>query len=339
MPIHRMRLTRLLTGAVLGLSALGVTVPATAQDLPEAFEIDVSDWTGGAVLNEEADTFRYCTVSRTYPEGFTISLALSPEGMLNVVYGRPDLGLTPGSQALARLSIDGGTGRDLAAVAVKEDEWVIQTGRDDELRDRLKRGSVLTIAIEGQAPYDVPLTGTFRSIAALEDCVGTAVQMIRAAQAQRSLMSAEQLGGLLAEAGLTGIELADARDNPNNPLGIRFIWRLSESGIFGALHQSPRTPEVRMRGFLNGFTGILQGSCDGEFVNQVAEPELFGDGYAFGEAVSTCMTDGTRSSVFIFAVLDDVNYTLFYHEGSGDLADTAREATEAVAATIRASAG
>lgn len=336
--MHRMRLIRLLTGAVLGVSALGLAVSATGQELPEAFEIDVSGWIGGAVLNEEAGTFNFCGVSRAYPEGFTISLALSPEGMLNLGYGRPSFGLTPGLQAMARLSIDGGTGRDLAAVAVNDEQWVIQTGRDDALREALKRGNVLTIAIEGQGTYSVPLTGTFRSITALEECVGTAVQMIRAAQAQRSLMSEEQLGGLLAEAGLTGIELADARDNPNNPLGIRFIWRLSESGIFGALHQSPRTQDVRMRGFLNGFTGILQGSCDGEFINEVAEPELFGDGYAFGEAVSTCVTEGTRSSVFIFAVLDDVNYTLFYHEGSGDMAEIAREATEAVAATIRANA-
>lgn len=335
---QRMRSIALASSIFLGALALTHYSPAAAQQRPAAFDIDVSGWIGGAVADEQAGRFNFCGASRVYPGGFTVSLALNPEGFLNIGYGRPSFGLTTGTETSAQLSIDGGTDRALAAIAVNDEQWVIQTGRDDELREQLKRGNELTIVLGGQTTYRVPLTGTFRSINALEECINVAVQGIVAARRQQSLITGEQLGGLLAEAGLTGAEIADAREvSPDNPLGIAYLWRLPESGVFGALHQSPRTAEVQMRGFLNAFTGIVQGGCDGEFINEIDEPELFGGNYAFGEAVLTCVTEAMRSSVYIFAVLDDANYTLFYHEGSDALAEAARDATNALAASIRAS--
>jgi hypothetical protein len=345
---------RILRAAALaaGAASLGPaltamsTAPAAAQQQDGEFMIQVDGWRGGPFARDETGTYAGCRVHKVFDRGLVLVVGTSPEFQSELAILNESWTLEPGSETVARLSVDGAVQRQLAAVAAGPQALVIPVGEDEELYQALRRGSVLTVETDlGQMQF--PLSGTARSLSALRQCVERTNELLarnpEAAQpageaSTRRAMPIDGLVSLLVEAGLEDLGLMLPEAVPDNALNLRFVWRTGpeDAPVIGGLHQAPRGEEVAIDGFAEAYLNTLRAFCPEGFSADLDEAELIGANYALKTGEANCVT-ARRGEDFVSLIfaLDSFNYSVFYHTTAIENRELAEQATGGLEEVLR----
>jgi len=176
--LSRSRAETVFARSVIGLTAacaLFVCASACADILPgSGFEI--AGWDGAARIKATGE-FAYCVVHRNFPNGIELSLARSPEGLFFLGLKHAAWTLPKGSEAKARVAIDGGAGRTETAMAIAGDTvlftfWPQDAATYSALLDRATRLTIADLSVAPQpAEWAFDLTGTHEALDALGHCV------------------------------------------------------------------------------------------------------------------------------------------------------------------------
>ncbi len=347
--------------------------PVAPPEPPEALTIDIDGWQGGAqTVAGQPNQISYCGVAREYENGVTLVIAINLEGFSNISLVNPDWSLTPQEQTTASLDIDQQITGEGPLVNAGETVRLLLLGDDNALIEALKRGSTLTLGIEGES-YSFPLTGTFNALEAVNECLAAAGPFMEEIAAfEATLAEAAGIEGadgaapdgaaapdgsqpapdvprdgipigalneFLAIAGIEDVRFVPPERVPEGPLELLHIWQVGES-LNGALHQRRRQSEdVALEPFAEDYIGRLTGECPGEVTTELAPMEVFHDRFALQTGTLSCETEEAASFLAIVFALDEFFYSAFYHESSRADADAAAAESAKIAALIRQLAG
>ena len=151
---------------------------------------------------------------------------------------------------------------------------VFPAGANQEVLNLLRQGNNLDVTVNGQT-YSFGLVGSSASLAALGDCVDTAVELTAASPQQDDGMTRAAMAGLLEQAGFE--DIAFARQE-NLPPGVVQGWQVNE--VLGGLVQQPReTNELLIDEFAEEFVRAVGEGCPDPLERQDQSTEIIDDRY------------------------------------------------------------
>lgn len=334
-------------GAVTLVAAVIVAAgPAAAQapggggqagapaEAPPEFTIDTAGWTGGAQIQE--GRFLNCSVSRRYDNGLTLIVGMNGRYDINLGLLNPQWTLAEGAETRARVQVDGAFDKTYPAVPAGPQVMVTAVGQDEALFERLRRGSRLTVTID-QDSHQFALTGTAASLGAVRACVDRARQLAGqppgGAGQQRGTLTAQQMAGLLRQAGIENVRFAVPADLPP---GVAQLWMLEDPEVQGGVHQRPREDEqIRIDDFAEAFIEVVAESCPVDMAREEQPTQTIGGRYALKSVLLRCPGGEQPAAMSVLFALDDINYSAFFHQAPIAKEAAAAEATAGLEKVIR----
>lgn len=311
--------------ALAAFLVLGLTAPAQAATPPRP-GTPLDQWHGGPVV-DAAGNFAYCVVENRFDNDVVLVVARNGAGEANLALGLPGAELEPGQTVRLALRIDDRLRRDLTGHIVDPELMVIETGRDTEFYEGLRRGRVLTI----QGPTDsvaFQLTGTARALAELATCVTEA--QARGPVAVPPPLP-EPLMAVLARAGLEVVPFPI--DRTAGPRVVDFAWRLGP--VFGGMVERRAAETDDFETLSTRYVADLAERCAGEFRQQLGDVETLAVARV-RTADATCRSaEGTIHVALLLYLTDTRLFTVFFHEAAAADRVTAEDARNALARVIR----
>lgn len=338
-----MALPRLLSAA--GMSVFIVLAasqsPTLAQQPPE-FTIQHRGWEGGAFANEEGQ-FSHCAVERTFENGVRMIVRTDTALQTNLAFVNDDWTFEPDQRLVVQLSVDEDFRQQFPGVPVSEQVLVIPVGQNAELYRYLREGIELSVETPDET-LTFPLTGTSVSLGTLRQCVQTATRLIESdpelSAAPPSSLTADSglslraLAEILNRAGLEDLAFMRPEEVPENALNLRHVWRVGEDMV-GGLHQQPRGEEIRIDAFAQNYAARFEDLCPAEAEMDMGETTVIREIYALKSATVRCGQGEEADFVSLFFALDDLNYSVFFHQTRAANQQAALDATEGVRRVVR----
>lgn len=329
-----MTLQRFPRAALTALAVLASPVPAVAQEdppsLPPELRIETAGWVGGIRAEDQAPP--YCVVARQF-DSTVLQFAMNLQGQLGLVMQNESWQLTPEQTEEVQLRIDDVLDTPAQGQAIGTQEFLLPLGNQPELLELLRRGSRATVnGSFGEVGF--PLSGTFASLGALQECVATTRQLVaeRVRQNFEQSMTTEGLRGILQAAGFENFEIWPESEVPEDGLSLDYAWSVGD--LTGGLHRVPRGQPVQIDEFMDAYLDRFEERCRGDYTEEVGETEVIQDVYAIKTAEMQCEAGGETSHVALVATLDDIAYSMFFHEGAAQDADRVEEQTRKIAALV-----
>ncbi|MEI6560094.1 MAG: hypothetical protein WCO00_16985 [Rhodospirillaceae bacterium] len=322
-----LRLTRLF--AVLATTvALASPLGAAARSGDEKSVEPASplgDWRIGPVVTKDG-AFAYCMAESRFDNGWSLVIARSRQGALNIGLGMAAAHLIKGAAWPVTVIVDGSFKRDRQAVAADPDMLVIANKGDTELFQALVHGD--TLAIRG--PKDTisfQLRGTNRAMPALRTCV----EQARAGKpanplgsvAAGSLQFPPALKRLLAEAGFKTVGLMAASAAPQGLGPVDFLWKAAE--VTAGMAESRTTLGAGLAGLGDAILERLRPRCAGGFTASESDATTLPGGSFRALEVACTTSAGTTSHIaFLFELGRGGLFKQFFFEAA-DAAAAARD--------------
>lgn len=328
--------------ALAFLLAAGLHTPAMAQEPPE-FSIRHQGWEGGAFANEEGE-FSHCGVEKTFADqGIRFVFSMDVAFQINIALVNPDWTLEPQRRSVVQLTVDDEFRAQFSAVHVEETVLVIPVGDHEELYRLLRQGRELTVQTRDES-LTFPLSGTAIAFGTVRQCIETANRLIElnpdltaappSAMPTDSRLSLRALAEILNRAGLEDLAFMRPEEVPENALDLRHIWRVGETMV-GGLHQRPRGEAIRIDEFARAYVGLFEELCSAEFEADLGETTVIRDIYALKSATVRCGHGEDADFVSLLFALDDLNYSVFFHQTRAANQQLAIDATEGVRQVVR----
>jgi hypothetical protein len=339
-----MALPRFLAAVVLlaFLLVAGPHPPALAQQPPE-FSIQHRGWEGGAFANEEGQ-FSHCGVERTFDEeGVRFILSMDVAYQMNIALVNEGWTLEPDQRSVVQLSVDEEYRAQFPAVPVEQTVMVIPVGDNEELFRLLRQGRELTVQTRTDS-FVFPLSGTSVAFGTVRQCIETANRLIEqnpdltaappSAMPSDSRLSLRALAEILNRAGLEDLAFMRPEDVPDNELDLHHIWRIGEAMV-GGLHQQPRGEEIRIDEFALDYVSRFEELCSADFEADLGGTTVLREIYALKSATVRCGDGEDADFVSLLFALDDLNYSVFFHQTRAANQQQAIDATEGVRQVVR----
>jgi hypothetical protein len=329
----------------LALATTALLAAGAAAAQTSAPPAPVGQWAGGPVTPPGAGGPAYCATQNQYDSGLALVLARNPQGETNIGISVPGAEFAQGTRFPVQVSVDGGTERQFDAVAADGSMILIQTGRDGELYEQLRRGSRLTV----RGPDDdaiFALKGTSQALADLQTCAeriasGAPAQGPGQAQGQAQGPGQGQarpplppsLAAVLARSGLTEVQVLNLDAMPQDKRPADYAWRFD--GVFGGVREFDTEPGATIAELSEQYLASMKQACPGTFEAVPAEPTQVGQvGIRTAEATCTATDRKINVSMLLYLTGNGI-FTVFFNEADDSARQRAVEARDGLARAIR----
>lgn len=335
--------------ALAGLLALGAAGASAAEkkgakpaepakeqakpvEPPPGTHVPAGEWQSRAV-NGQDGAFAYCVTENRFDSGHALIVARNPAGELNLALGIPGAQLPQGEKWAVKVSVDGKTARELAAVASRTDMLVIPQGKDEELATGIMNGRFLLIESSNDK-ITFQLKGTRKALADLKTCVDKSGQGFPVAKAAAVPPLPPMLSDMLARAGVKEHQPIDLGKVPAAERPADYAWRIGS--IVGAAREVQAGADATIAEASSLYVDSLLKRCDGKTASRLGEPETVA-GLSLRTASIECEgKEGKLHVAALFYLTPERLFTVIFHEAAEKDAPVADEIRDNLAKVLRA---
>jgi hypothetical protein len=342
-------LLALALGAAIGLSS-GLPSAALAQAQnnapPNGAQLTgapIGDWRSVPVTDANGK-FAHCIVLNRFNNNLTLVIGRNGNGENVIAIGIPGASMTKGNKLPMSVRVDETIKRNLTGIAEEPDLLVVNTGKDDELFEGMRKGSRLIM----QGPTDTAifqLRGTGKALSDLRTCAQTAgasgvtkpggpgAQGGQGGQKPVAVVLPDTLRAILNAAGLREAVPLSMANIPEDRRPADFAWKIGP--VFGGVREARAPADLAFETLTTNYLDILKQRCSGEFNAAPAPIETLPRVTLRTANVSCTPPEGKINVAILFYKSQGDIFTVFFHEASDADLELAKKARDGLTQVVR----